>query len=511
MIPEVKQWTKTGEFICPGEFRLEENDFGQKILPCLERLQKFCTGQGPLPLKLREVPGKEGAYSLSIQPGGICVEADESGIFPALSTLQNLLVQGAIPAGEILDYARFSHRGYMQDDARHFQGADAACEALEILFRFKMNVFHWHISDDQGFRLDLPGYERLSRHASRRNSSNKGGYTRNQPDNVPYSALYTREEVEKVLRCARERGIRVIPEMDMPGHFSAILSACPEFSCTGEAIEVPGRYGVLPNVLCLGKPEARHFARQLALDVANYLGSDIIHIGFDEIKPEQLCRCPKCKAEAKRQGLSGPEQLIPLFRREVIDFLAEHGIRAIAWDDENSVPGPENDIILYHWRPESNRKAVSRANCGQRTVMCDFYHHYADYPYCMTPLKKTYRYNPVLRGIQKTENVIGLETPLWAEFLSDPRKREMNGFYRIAAVAENAWNDETCKQKYDDFFRELRSREEYYFGKVLDVPESILNPSFPVRLARLIRCLKKDSDWEVKLWLKEKANREEEK
>lgn len=499
MIPQAKKTAETADFCFAGDFALQ-GDFGEYSGRCARRIAGALTGQGSVPLRLAISGSGHTEYDLTVAPECIEITATEEGVFPALAALQNRIENGAVRCGQVTDRARFSHRGYMQDDARHFQGADAAIELLEILFRFKMNVFHWHISDDQAFRLQLPGYERLAEHSSKRTSSHVGGYIRNRADGVPYAAIYSREDVDRVLEAAKERGINVIPEIDMPGHFSAILSAYPEYSCDGKQIEVPGRYGVLENTLCLGKKESREFAKKLALDVARYLDADTIHIGFDEIKTGKMCACPDCRAEAERRHLSSPKELIPMFRNEVRDALAEQGIRAIAWDDENSLKGPDENITVMHWRPESDRQSADRINHGQKAILCDFYHHYADYPYCMTPLKKTYYRDPVIRGVTAEENVVGLETPLWAEFVSTAEKRELNAFYRIAAVAQNAWNAPAERPDYRSFITELRQREEYYFGKRLDAPESLLNPTLPRRLSRLVKCMLFDSDYEVRLW-----------
>lgn len=508
MIPHVKNRTISEQYIFPGTLALMENDFGDDAAACLARIARMFKGDDAMPVIMLRTDTDKTEYHLTVSINRIAITASESGIFPALSTLQSLVRDSALPVCSINDYARFEHRGYMQDDARHFQGADAAVEIMEIMFRLRMNVFHWHLSDDQGFRLNMPGYERLAAHSSHRKSSHVGGYVKNAPDSEPYFALYTREDIDRVLTAARERGIKVIPEMDMPGHFSAILSAYPEFTCDGAAIDVPGRYGVLENTLCLGKKDAREFAKKLALDTARYLDADTIHIGFDEIKTNKMCACPDCQREAKRRGLASPVELIPLFRNEVRDFLGENGIKCIAWDDENSHTGPDENITLMHWRPESNRKAADRANHGQKTIMADFYHYYADYPYCMTPLKKTYNYDPVIPGVKALENVVGVETPFWAEFLRRDDKRELYGYYRMAAVAENAWNTPAERPAYADFMKELRAREEYYFGKRLDAPESLLNPAFPVRLVRLIKCLYRNSDLEAEIYreMKEKSH-----
>lgn len=394
----------------------------------------------------------------------------------------------------------YTHRGLLFDDARHFHGKAELKRMLDVMHALDYNVLHWHISDDQGFRLTLPGFERLAEHSSRRSGTNVGGYLKNHPGGPAHSGLYSPEDVAEIAAYARERNIRIMPELDMPGHFSAILSAYPEYSCDGEPIEVPGRFGVLDNTLCLGKDEARDFAKKLALAVAVQMDTDMIHIGFDEIKAGKLCSCPDCIARAERLGLKSPGELIPLFRTEVAEFLKENGIRAFAWNDASSVSGPDHSVTMLHWRPETNRMTAELINGGQKMVMCDFYHYYADYPYCMTPLKKTFRYDPVIPGVEKTENVIGLECTLWSEYFSDNEKMRFNGYYRMAAVAEQ-WR-EGGRRPYREFIADLKENEERLFGEKLNIPEGILDPIFIVRLCRFLICMLKDTEYEFKTWKK---------
>lgn len=397
------------------------------------------------------------------------------------------------------------YRGLLFDDARHFHGKEELKRMLDVMQRLGYNTLHWHISDDQGFRLTLPGYERLAEHSSHRSSTNVGGYLKNRPGGPAHSGLYSPGDVAEIVAYAKERGIRVMPELDMPGHFSAILSAYPEYSCDGSEIEMPGRFGVLDNTLCLGKEESRRFAKELALAVAKQMDTDVMHIGFDEIKAEKMCACPDCRARAEKLGLKSPKELIPLFRTETAEFLKANGIETFAWNDESSVTAPDFSVTMMHWRPETSRETAEYINRGQKAVMCDFYHYYSDYPYCMTPLKKTYNYDPVIKGVTELQNVIGVECTLWSEYFSDNRKMRFNGYYRMAAIAE-LWR-EGGKRPYREFIADLKAHEEELFGERLDIPESILNPIFVVRLYRFLKCMFSDSEYEFKTWMK-KTGRE---
>ena len=395
----------------------------------------------------------------------------------------------------------FEYRGVLLDDARHFHGLDCAKELIDVMARLGYNTLQWHISDDQGFRLTLPGFEKLAQHSSRRAGTNVGGYYKNAPGGPAHEGIYSEADVKELVAYAAERGIEVMPELDMPGHFSAILSAYPEYGCGGEAYDVPGRFGVLENTLCLGSDEAREFAKRLALAVARQMGARKMHIGFDEIKTNKMCACPKCTARAKKLGLKSVKELIPLFRREVAEMLSDNGIRAFAWNDESSVTAEDTSVTMMHWRPETSRETAGYIDRGQKIVLCDFYHAYADYPYCMTPLKKTLRYKPTLRGVTKQENIIGMQCCIWAEFISDNRKIPYLAYYRLAALAEN-WR-EGGKRPYREFIRDLRAHEKELFGRDLRLGEDILNPCFPVRLVRFAICMLKDSEYEFRLWLNE--------
>ncbi len=489
-----------------GSFHLDVNDFGDVERRCLERIaEELLPSPSSLSVRMIKEDASLPVYHLQIQEEGITIRAGENSIFPALSGLQALIFTGngssCLPICTIKEETRFSYRGVMVDDARHCQGTKMLKELMDVMFRLKFNVLHWHIADDQGFRIPLPDHPALNK-AFVRNSSNIGGNFKNHPDNKPYEASYTVEEVREILQYAKERGIRIIPEIDMPGHHSAILYCYPQYACGKDGSmapkEVPGRYGVLDNVLCLGKKEARDFAKNLALSTARFLESDTIHIGFDEIKADHMYTCPDCRKEAERRGLKDPAKLIPLFREEVRDYLLENGISSLAWNDESAFSGPDPKMTVIHWRPETNQKVVHKINQGQKTVMSGFYHYYLDYPYSMTPLKKTYRFEPILKGIVKEENVIGTECPLWSEFISTEDKFRFNTYYRLAAVSKITWSHE--KPSYKSFLTELREKEAYWFGRQLAIPDNLLDPPLFSRIRRLQKCLTQDADYEIKLW-----------
>lgn len=502
MIPEIKKLTKTDVKIRLGRLLLKENAF-DGLDETVAILNNSLCGDAEIPVFVEKLTGDEEKYTISANDERIRIQATEKGVYDAFSTLFGLVKKDAdgsyITECEVEDEARFSHRGFLLDVARHFQTVDTVKCVLDMLFKLKLNVFHWHLSDDQGFRIMLPGYEAMAENASKRAYSYVGGFKYAHSDETPHSGIYSVEEIRDVLAYAKARGIKVIPEIDLPGHFSAVLSSHPEYTCEGKPFEVPGSYGILQNTLCLGNDEAREFAKGLLLAVARVFGTDLMHVGFDEIRTDKLKNCPKCQARKKALGIKTERQLIGAFREEVRDYLLENGVKIICWND--GLDEVDNKATVQHWKPGTAKLTAKRINAGQKMIISDFMHYYCDYPYCMTPLKKTYEFDPVMKGVEKPENVVGVEAPLWAEWVEGPDKVYFYATYRMAALAETAWNEQ--KRPYSEFIKDLRTNDEYYFGRKLDIPDEILTPK--KRVSRLFAFMGSDWNLELNEW-KNKTN-----
>jgi hexosaminidase len=365
----------------------------------------------------------------------------------------------------------------MLDAARRFFPKQEVLRLLDVMFRLRLNKFHWHIADDQGFRIALPDYPKLEAVSSRRSyTSCGGGLAKNRRrDGIPYGGCYTGEDVREVIDHAAKLGIEVIPELDMPGHTSAIMAAYPELSCSGEPMEVPGDFGILTNVLCLGNDEVLKFMEGLVHALCDLFGARKFHIGFDEVRLDHLKTCPKCQAKMKALGFSQESELKRYAKNFFRDSLKKWGIEVIIYND--GMDEADLGVICFHWdgRNGHQAKTVSWINAGQPVIMAPCSHVYMDYPYLRTPLKKTYGFNPVLPGIEKPENIIGVEAPLWTEYVEGHEKLAFNVYYRIAALAQIGWNGPN-RPAYQSFMKNLRSREDYYFGERLNIPEPVLNP-----------------------------------
>jgi hexosaminidase len=474
-------------------------------------------GPGAVPVQVETDAGMGDGYRIELSKAGIGIRGGGAGIYSAFSVLAALAEtrkneedaddQGgcSFPLGTISGKPRYGYRGVMLDVARHFFPKEEVLRLLDIMFRLRLNKFHWHIADDQGFRIALKGYPKLEEIASKRAYTARGGFAGGgDNDRTPYGGSYSEEEVREILACAAVRGIEVIPELDMPGHMSAIIAAYPELSCTGEPLAVPGDFGVLDNVLCIGNDAALEFMEGLVHTLCDLFEAKTFHIGFDEVKADHLKRCPRCGARMRALGIKRVEGLKAYAKDRIRDSLQRRGVRVIMYNDGMTEADPS--VVCYHWLGVRGllKKTISRINQGQPVILANTSHFYMDYPYVWTPLKKTYRFNPFFRGLTRPENILGMEAPLWTEYVADHGKLAFNAYYRMAALAEIAWCGK-ARRPYADFMTALRTREEYYFGEKQDIPDRILNPPRgPARDELLNTCVTGDMNAEYQLYLNKK-------
>ncbi|MDR3276582.1 MAG: family 20 glycosylhydrolase, partial [Treponema sp.] len=458
------------------------------------------SGVGAAGLRVTEDPSMGESYAITIGEGYIDIRGGPGGVYSGFSILAALSEtdeRGSyFPQGSIAGKPKYGYRGVMLDVARHFHPLEEVKRLLDIMFRLRLNKFHWHIADDQGFRIDLKQYPRLREIASRRASTACGGYIRNRGDDgAPHSGCYSEEEVREILAYAAIRGIEVIPELDMPGHMSALIAAYPELSCNGQAIEVPGHFGILRNVLCIGNDRALEFMEGLVAGLCDLFGARTFHIGFDEVKLDQLKTCPQCQARMQALGLTRVEELKTYAKNRIRDTLKQRGVRVVMYNDGMEAADPE--VICYYWFMLGKRRkdSVLWINQGQPAIMAPLGGFYLDHPYVLSPLKKTYTLNPVFPGVTRPEHILGLEAPLWTEHVADHGKIAFNAYYRMAALAEIAWHGE-ARRPYGDFMQALRAREEYYFGERLDIPQEVLDPGLGRKISLLGKCLLDDMNAE---------------
>ncbi|MCR4925871.1 MAG: beta-N-acetylhexosaminidase, partial [Clostridiales bacterium] len=391
-------------------------------------------------------------YSLFVSEEGVKIIAStQKGLFYARKTLEQLIMQygNQLPYVSVIDEPRYEHRGFMLDCARHFWTVEEIKKMVEAAAMFKMNKFHWHLSDDQGFRIQIEKYPLLTGIGARRKGDNFGRILVN--DKV-HSGYYTKDQVKEIVDFCSERYIDVIPEIDMPGHITAVLAAYPEYSCFNERPEVANKNGIFKNVLCAGKEKTFRFVCDILEEIAELFPYEYIHIGSDEIKTANWKNCPHCQKKMAENDLVNEIQLQAYFENRVINFLKSKGKKTILWNDALYSGKIDDSATIQFWL---DRKALWQkwANRGNRIIVSDFFHYYADYPFEMTPLKKTYEYNPsdnkALDEIGR-RNIAGVEAAIWTEFIDNFEKLSFQCYPRFSAIAETGWTNPQRKN-YIDF------------------------------------------------------------
>jgi hexosaminidase len=410
------------------------------------------TGGAPLlpadaPVIFTHTPGLcEEAYVLKTGNGAVNVAAStEAGKFYAEQTLSQLRAAGGLREGlEIHDAPAYSYRGFMIDCCRHFYGVPELKRLIDAAARFKLNRFHWHLTDDQGWRIEIKKYPLLTEVGAKRSGSRFGGYN----EGKPHEGFFTQDEVREIVNYCAARHIEVIPEIEMPGHFTAALAAYPFLGCTGEKMEPIQKEGIYPNVLCVGSDEAVAFMKDVLEEVCALFPGRYVHIGGDEAPRTRWQACEKCAAKMKRLGLADYDALQGSFIEEIASFLREKGRTAITWNEslKGGCLSPEN-VIVQRWMDRDNLCAGFTKRGGS-VIESDFYHYYFDYPYGMTPLKKAFTYDPA--GKTGAEGILGVEGALWTEYVRTFRDLTGKLFPRLLAVAERGWSG-TPGRSYADF------------------------------------------------------------
>ena len=399
-----------------------------------------------------------------LNPEGYILDASENkieilgqrpqGIFYGIQTLRQLLPVGIessskinrkwpIPCVRIEDFPQFSWRGFMLDESRHFFGKKTVKKMLDIMASLKFNIFHWHLTDDQGWRIEIKKYPRLLEIGSKRKGTM---ITRKKIDKIPISGSYTQDEIKEIIEYASNRFITIIPEIDVPGHVTAALASYPELSCTGGPFEVSTHFGIHKEILCVGKEKVFEFVQDVLNEVMEVFPSKIIHTGGDEVPKRRWKKCSDCQARINKEGLRSEEELQVYFTNRIAKYLESKGRRLMGWNEILNDKLAEN-AICHYWNENFN-EVLENARKGRNIVMSEMRAVYLNYPYSRTPLCNTYGYDPIPNELEFNfhEKVLGLEACVWAEYVKNNKRLEFQAFPRLIAVAETGW---TLKENKD--------------------------------------------------------------
>ncbi|GKX30158.1 hypothetical protein SH1V18_26380 [Vallitalea longa] len=401
--------------------------------------------------------GKEG-YKINILQKQILLDACTiHGLFYGVQTLRQIMNDNNcnLPCVEIEDVPRYEYRGYMLDVCRHFFDKEVVKRMIDLSALHKLNIFHWHLTDDQGFRIEIKKYEKLTKIGSVR----KETIISNKSDNKPHGGYYTVDDIKEVVEYAKERYITIVPEFDMPGHFLSLLASYPNLGCNGKQLEVGTRFGVINDIACAGKESTYEFIFDVLEEIIDLFPGELIHIGGDEVPKERWIECPDCQNKIKEENLNNEEELQGYFTNRIAEFLKEKGKRAVTWNESLKAGNLDDSVVVQHWMdPDKHQNTIKAINDDRTMIISDFFHVYLDYPYGMTTLQKTYEFNPVFEGVKKdkVKNILGVEAPLWTEYVTNIEKIDYLTFPRLSALAEIGWTNESDRD-YNDFIDRLKS------------------------------------------------------
>ena len=422
--------------------------------------------------------GEEG-YELKVTEKGVVLRAAEpGGLFYGVQTLRQLLppqiesrkkvlgVEWTIPCVEITDKPRFGWRGSLLDCCRHFMSTDFLKRYIDLLAYHKMNRFHWHLTGDQGWRIEIKKYAKLTEISAWRNT---GPGNLRPPDDPPqtdeiYGGYYTQEDIKDIVDYAKSRYVMVVPEIEMPGHCVGALAAYPQLSCTGGPFKVKNTMGVFEDVYCAGNEETFEFLEDVLSEVVELFPAPYIHIGGDECPKARWKACPKCQARIRAEGLKDEHELQSYFVKRIEKFLLTKNRRLIGWD-EILEGGLAPQATVQSWRGMNG--AIAAAKQGHDVIASPTSHCYFDYPYSkkqaasfpgwmgVLPTKKVYSFEPLPEGltVQQQRHILGGEGNVWTE-VAPQEEVESRAYPRLTALAEVLWSAKEGR-RWKDFSARL--------------------------------------------------------
>lgn len=424
----------------------------------------------------KKVSGEE-AYTIMVDKKCVTIAGSTpKGVFYGVQTLRKSLPVGAAPVVElpsvkISDSPRFVHRGMMLDCSRHFFPLEFVKRYIELIAMHNMNVFHWHLSDDQGWRIEIKKYPELTIKGSRR-SGTVIGYNTALDDSIPYGGYYTQEQAREIVEYARQRYVTVIPEIDMPGHMLAALATYPELGCTGGPYEVGHRWGIYKDVLCVGNDKIYDFCEGVLDEIMQIFPSRLIHIGGDETPTEVWEKCPKCIKRAEDNNMT-VKQVQSYFTSRIEKYVNSRGRRIIGWDE---ILGGDisQSAVIQSWRDTKHGRIAAEA--GHDVIMSPTSHCYFDYSQAdeknskyeptlcggYIPVEKVYAFEPCDENLSESSrpHILGVQANIWAEYLLYPNQVEYQALPRMAALAEVQWT--SGKKDYQAFLKRLNRLVNFY-------------------------------------------------
>jgi hexosaminidase len=417
-----------------------------------------------------------GAYNMRVDAKGVYIGGDnETGDFYGIQTLLQLLpveksASLTIPYVSIKDYPRFQYRGMHLDVSRHFFPAEFVKRYIDYLAMHKMNYFHWHLTDDQGWRIEIKKYPNLTKAGAYRNGTIIGHHPGTGNDSIHYGGFYTQKEVKEIIDYAAKRYITIIPEIEMPGHASAALAAYPSLGCTGGPYQVQQTWGVFNDVFCAGNDSVFTFLQNVINEVIALFPSKYIHVGGDECPKESWKKCPKCQKRIADNHLKDEHELQSYFVQRMEKYINSKGRKIIGWD-EILEGGLAPNATVMSWRGEQG--GIDAAKQNHDVIMTPGGYLYFDHAQAKQedslniggylPVKQTYSYEPIPAELSADQgkHILGAQGNVWSEYIGNIRKAEYMIFPRESALSEVLWSPKE-KRNWTDFETRLQVQFKRY-------------------------------------------------
>lgn len=464
--------------------------------PQVKALQEGETKKNAINLSLDTAVDNPEGYELTATSEGIRIAGQTAnGVFYGCQTLRKSIPAEAtgadilIPAGSIKDEPRFAYRGMHLDVCRHFFPLEFVKEYIDLLALHNMNTFHWHLTDDQGWRIEIKKYPKLTEVGSMRSRTVVGKARSKEYDNTPYGGFYTQEQAKEIVAYAQERYITVIPEVDLPGHMLAALAAYPDMGCTGGPYEVSPDWGIFKDVLCIGNEQTMQFLEDVMEEITEIFPSKYVHIGGDEAPRTRWASCPKCQARIKAEGLkadkehTAEDRLQSYCMTRIEKFLNNKGRQIIGWDEILEGDVAPNATVMS-WRGTSG--GIKAAQMGHDVIMTPNVYCYFDYyqskdtenePLAIggyLPVEKVYSLDPTASLTEEqARHILGAQANVWTEYIATTEHVEYMILPRMAALAEVQWT-KSEKKDYADFTQRLPRLMKFYQRDSLNYAKHML-------------------------------------
>lgn len=418
------------------------------------------------------LPDKPEAYTMDITSGKIKIQANTAtGIEHGVQTLRQIVKENEgkyiVQQATITDYPAFSWRAFMLDEGRYFKGKQAVKDLLDQMASLKMNVFHWHLTDDQGWRIEIKKYPKLTEVGSYRDSTEINHFHSEVYDGKPHSGFYTQDDIKEIVAYAGKYHIQVVPEIEMPGHASAAIAAYPWLGSTGKQIKVPCRFGVQYDVFNVADPQVVQFFEDVVSEVITLFPSEVFHIGGDEVRYNQWNASPKIQEYMKKNGLKTSAELQVFFTNHMSNFLVSKGKRMMGWNeitgdrlhdyqaeantDVNQKLAGSSVVQFWAGNPQIMLNTIKK---GYDVVNSHNIHTYLDYNSITLP--KAYEFNPIPKDLpaELSNKVLGFGCQMWCEFVPTVENMNTKVYPRLAAYAECGWT-EPANKNYERFLKSM--------------------------------------------------------